>query len=138
VTLSLDTNVLVELVRGTAPVVRERFFRALADERSMFASLIVVHELYLGCELYSDPAGEIARVREVLSQVQIEPFDEPDMVSAAKVRATLRRRGQTIGAYDALIAGQALARDWTVVTANTREFSRIEGLNVIDWTVPAA
>jgi len=37
-----------------------------------------------------------------------------------------------------LIAGQALARNWTVVTANTREFNRVEGLNVIDWTVPAA
>jgi len=138
VTLSLDTSVLVELVRGAAPVVRERFFSALADERSMFASPIVVHELYLGCELYRDPAGELARVREVLSHVQIEPFDEADMISAAKVRATLRRRGQTIGAYDALIAGQALARDWTVVTANTREFARIDGLNIIDWTAPAA
>ena len=136
--LSLDTNVLVEVVRGAAPIVRERFFEALADERSLFASLIVVHELYLGCELYRDPASELARVHKVLSQVRIEPFDEPDMASAARVRATLRRRGQTIGAYDALIAGQALARDWTVVTANTREFSRIEGLNVIDWTAQAA
>jgi tRNA(fMet)-specific endonuclease VapC len=138
VTLSLDTNVLVEVVRGAAPIVRERFFGALADERPLVASLIVVHELYLGCELYRDPASELARVRKVLSRVQIEPFDEPDMVSAAKVRATLRRRGQTIGAYDALIAGQALARDWTLVTANKREFDRVDGLNVIDWTAPAA
>jgi tRNA(fMet)-specific endonuclease VapC len=138
VTLSLDTNVLVEVVRGAAPIVRERFFEALATERPLCASLIVVHELYLGCELYSDPAGEFARVRGVLSQVQIEPFDESDMASAAKVRAALRRRGQTIGAYDALIAGQALARDWTVVTANKREFARVDGLNVIDWTAPAA
>ena len=137
-TLSLDTNVLVEVVRGAAPIVRERFFGALADERPLVASLIVVHELYLGCELYRDPASELARVRKVLSRVQIEPFDEPDMVSAAKVRATLRRRGQTIGAYDALIAGQALARDWTLVTANKREFDRVDGLNVIDWTAPAA
>ena len=136
--LSLDTNVLVEVVRGSYAIVRERFFEALANERPLFASLIVVHELYFGCELYRDPAGEFARVREILSKVQIEPFDEPDMASAAKVRAALRKRGQTIGAYDALIAGQALARDWTVVTANKREFNRVEGLNVIDWTVPAA
>jgi tRNA(fMet)-specific endonuclease VapC len=138
VILSLDTNVLVEVVRGKALVVRERFFGALADERALVASLIVVHELYLGCELYRDPAGELARVQKVLSRTQIEPFDESDMVSAAKVRATLRRRGQTIGAYDALIAGQAIARDWTVVTANTREFARIDGLKFIDWTAPAA
>jgi tRNA(fMet)-specific endonuclease VapC len=138
VTLSLDTNVLVEVVRGSDPIVRERFFEALANEQSLFASLIVVHELYFGCELYHDPAGELARVREVLTQIQVETFDELDMTSAAKVRAALRRRGRTIGAYDALVAGQALARGWTVVTANKREFDRVEGLNVIDWTAPAA
>jgi tRNA(fMet)-specific endonuclease VapC len=49
----------------------------------------------------------------------------------------LRRRGQAIGPLDGLIAGQALARSWTLVTANRREFDRIEGLNVIDWTQPA-
>jgi tRNA(fMet)-specific endonuclease VapC len=70
--------------------------------------------------------------------VEIEPFDEADMSAAAKLSAMLIDRGQKIGPYDLLIAGQALARDWTVVTANTREFSRIEELNVIDWTVPAA
>ena len=59
------------------------------------------------------------------------------MAVSATVRANLRRRGLNIGAYDLLIAGQALARGWTVVTANTREFARIEGLNVIDWTAPA-
>ena len=46
-------------------------------------------------------------------------------------------RDLTIGFYDVLIAGQALARGWTVVTANVREFSKASGLKVIDWTATA-
>jgi tRNA(fMet)-specific endonuclease VapC len=136
VTLALDTNVLVDLVRGKTPTVRTRFDEALSTEQRMIASMIVLHELHLGCEINRDPVGALARVRVVLSKIEIEPFDEGDMMSAAKVRTALRRVGQIIGPYDLLIAGQALARDWTVVTANTREFAQVEGLKVIDWTAP--
>jgi tRNA(fMet)-specific endonuclease VapC len=137
VILSLDTNVLIEVVRNKTQIVRDRFFEALASERRMIASLVVVHELHVGCELHPNPSAELARVRFALSQVEIEAFDEADMVATAKLAADLIRRGRKIGPFDLLIAGQALARGWTVVTANTREFARIEGLNVIDWTAPA-
>lgn len=135
--LTLDTNVVVELVRGKRPFVRDRFFQALATERVMVASLFVLSELYLGCGLHPNPVAELKRVQAILSHIRIEVFDEADVISAAKVRATLRKQGTPIGPYDALIAGQALARDWTVVTANAREFSHVDGLNVIDWTAPA-
>lgn len=118
--------------------VRERFYEALAAGYPLIASLVVVHELRVGCELHRDPAAELAKVRFALSQVLIEPFDEADMNAAAKLSGMLIKRGQSIGPFDLLIAGQALARDWTVVTANTREFARIDGLKVIDWTAPAA
>ena len=73
-----------------------------------------------------------------LASVEVERLNQRDAATAALVRARLRRRGETIGPlHDGLIAGQALARDWTLVTANRREFDRIEGLNVIDWTQPA-
>ncbi len=137
-TLTLDTNVFIEIVRNRSKAVRQRFYEALATETRMVASLIVVHELHVGCELHHDPTAERSRVRFALSQVEIEPFDEADMSAAARLSATLIGRGQKIGPYDLLIAGQALARDWTVVTANTREFARIDGLKVIDWTAPAA
>jgi len=78
VTLALDTNVLIDLVRGKTPIVRGRFNSAMAAEQRMVASLIVLHELHLGCELNRDPVGELARVRAVLSNVEIEPFDEAD------------------------------------------------------------
>jgi tRNA(fMet)-specific endonuclease VapC len=50
------------------------------------------------------------------------------------VRAALEKSGTPIGPYDLLIAGQALARGLTVVTANVGEFGRVPGLETVDWT----
>jgi tRNA(fMet)-specific endonuclease VapC len=138
VTLSIDTNVFIDVIRGRNLGVRERFRLALSGAEPLTASLIVLQELLYGVQLARQPAAQSKNVRDVLARVDIEPFDERDIAATAQLRAQLRSRGLAIGAYDALIAGQALARDWTVVTANTREFARIDGLNVIDWTAPAA
>jgi tRNA(fMet)-specific endonuclease VapC len=136
VTLSVDTNVFIDLIRGRNPEVRERFRLALSANEPLIASLIVLQELLYGIEIAERPAAQRKNVHQVLARVEIQPFDDRDIAATARLRAQLKPRGLTIGAYDALIAGQALAREWTVVTANTREFARIEGLNVIDWTVP--
>jgi len=137
VTLTLDTNVFIELLRDRRAPVRRWFSAALASEEPLVASLVVFHELRLGCFLHHDPAAELARVRFALARVAVEPLNQRDVVAAASVRAALRRQGQSIGPLAGLIAGQALARDWTLVTANRREFDRIVGLNVIDWAVAA-
>jgi tRNA(fMet)-specific endonuclease VapC len=133
VKLSLDTNVLVEVLRGGRTPVRQAFERAVSMGEPLVASIIVAHELYFGAELHAKRSEKLSQARTVLRQLVIEPFDDADMRSAAGLRADLRRRGASIGFYDALIAGQAFARGWTVVTNNTREFRRIEGLEVIDW-----
>jgi len=133
VTLSLDTNVIVELIRNRNLNVRRNFQQALREDR-LVGSLIVFHELYFGAERHPHPDSEHEAIRRTLVDVEVVPFDEDDMITAARIRAALAKRGRPIGAYDLLIAGQALARGWTVVTANTDEFARIDGLNVIDWT----
>jgi tRNA(fMet)-specific endonuclease VapC len=138
VTLSIDTNVFVDLIRGRHPGVRERFRLAASAAEPMVASLIVLQELLYGAEIAQHPTAQHLNVRQVLSGVEVQTFDERDIAAAALLRAKLKSAGLAIGLYDALIAGQALARDWTVVTANTREFDRVDGLNVIDWTAPAA
>ncbi len=136
-TLSLDTNVLIEIIRNRNPIVRSNHLNAQSRQTHLVVSLIVLHELEVGCERNRDPEGERARVRFALARSEIAFFDEPDMIAVARLSVDLSRRGLAIGAYDLLIAGQALARRWTVVTANRREFDRIEGLNVVDWTMPA-
>ena len=62
-------------------------------------------------------------------------FDDQDARATGRVRAALEKTGTPIGAYDLLIAGQALRRGLTVVTANTSEFSRVAKLSWEDWTI---
>ncbi len=61
------------------------------------------------------------------------PFDELDAEAAGAIRAALGTASKPIGAYDLLIAGQALKRGLTVITANVAEFSRVKGLSWQDW-----
>ena len=61
-------------------------------------------------------------------------FDAEDAEIAGMQRAALEKVGRPIGPYDLLIAGQALRRNWTLVTANVSEFSRIKGLTWEDWS----
>jgi len=136
VTFCLDTNVIVELLRGGRESVRKRFGEARAEERPLTTSLIVLHELLFGAENGPRPEVDRTAVSRILADIAVEPLDEADITMAAHARVRLRRLGKQIGSYDLLIAGQALARDWTLITANTREFARVEGLKVIDWTAP--
>ena len=67
---------------------------------------------------------------------EIVPFDAADARMAGLIRAELEARGRPIGPYDLLIAGQARARALVLVTANAREFERVDGLEVEDWSAP--
>jgi tRNA(fMet)-specific endonuclease VapC len=68
------------------------------------------------------------------TKVVLLDYSEQDARAAGEIRAELERQGQRIGEYDTLIAGQALSQNLILVTANTREFERVRGLTVEDWT----
>jgi len=68
--------------------------------------------------------------------ISILPFDDEDADAAGSIRASLEVLGKPIGAYDVLIAGQALARQLILVTANVAEFSRVTGHSWQDWAKP--
>jgi tRNA(fMet)-specific endonuclease VapC len=66
-------------------------------------------------------------------QFVVLEFDQEDARQAGEIRAALAATGTPIGPYDVLIAGQARARSLVLVTHNTREFSRVSGLDIEDW-----
>ena len=68
------------------------------------------------------------------SAVATLEYSEQDARGAGEIRAELESKGRRIGEYDTLIAGQALSRNLILVTANTREFRRVKGLVVEDWS----
>ncbi|MGZ8364015.1 MAG: PIN domain-containing protein [Caulobacteraceae bacterium] len=132
-TYSLDTDVVVDLLRGRHPLVRLRFDDAIELGAQIRLCSVVFHELVHGALSSARREHQLASLDLLLRPIPIEPWSADDAFSAADIRARLDRLGQPIGGFDALIAGQALNRGWTVVTGNRREFARIDGLTTIDW-----
>jgi len=131
---SLDTNACIALINGRPPTVRDRLCAALEAGDSLGVSSVVVFELRYGSAKSQFPKATNARLDAFLAgPVTVLPFDEDDATDAGAARAILERAGTPVGAYDLLIAGQARHRGLTLVTANSREFSRIQDLAWEDW-----
>lgn len=133
-TYLLDTNACIALINGTPPRVRDQLESALDGGDTVATSAIVVYELWYGVAKSARPDANTRRLRSFLSgPVRLLPFDDEDARHAGAVRAQLEAAGKPVGAYDVLIAAQALRHQLTLVTANVREFSRIRGLAWKDW-----
>ena len=128
----LDTNACIALLNKTSPALTTRMWAQSPSDIGLPAP--VVFELYYGAY----KSEQTLRNLELLDRLAFEivPFDAGDARSAGAVRSQLESVGRPIGPYDLLIAGQALARGLTLVTANTREFRRVNGLDCEDWTIP--
>lgn len=126
----LDTNVISEMVRNPEGAVAGRATALPAE--ALCTSAIVVSELRYG--LKKKGAVSLARrVEAVLDEIAILPYDTPVSFAYAQTRDALEKRGQPIGYTDLFIAAHALSLDLTLVTANLREFSRVDGLKVENW-----
>ena len=130
----LDTNVCIALINGKPERVRLRLEKVLDDGGTAYVPSIVAFELWYGVEKSSRTDENNQRLRAFFSgPVTVLPFSEDDAQIAGRLRAVLETSGRPIGAYDLLIAGQALHRKLTLVTANVSEFTRVEGLVWQDW-----
>ena len=131
----LDTNVCIALINGSSPLIRRRYTQATARQILPHVSSIVAHELWYGVAKSERITQNANRLVAFLSNaVDVLDYTERDAQAAGEIRAELESKGQRIGEYDTLIAGQALCRNLILVTANTREFGRVKGLVVEDWT----
>jgi tRNA(fMet)-specific endonuclease VapC len=131
----LDTNAVVALLRNKPVAVRERYRQAEKAGDYLAVSSVVLFELWYGVEKSGRVQENTERLRVLLSgDLDLLDFDDEDAQTAGRIRAALEKAGTPIGAYDLLIAGQALRRGLTVVTANTSEFRRVTGLSWEDWT----
>ena len=131
----LDTSVVVALLRNRPDWVRERLRRAVDTGGVLAISSVVLFELWYGVARSGRRRENAARLRAFLGgDITVLPFDDGDAARAGELRAELDVGGKPIGPYDLLIAAQALRRGITLVTANTSEFGRVDGLAVEDWT----
>jgi tRNA(fMet)-specific endonuclease VapC len=133
----LDTNACIALINGSPAGVRPRLERALEDGASVAVSAVVAFELWYGAAKSARRQANRQRLETFFAgPLDLVPFDDEDARAAGEARAALESAGTPIGAYDLLIAGQALRYDATLVTANTAEFSRVGDLRWEDWAFP--
>jgi tRNA(fMet)-specific endonuclease VapC len=131
----LDTNICIGIINGRPEKVRLRAAEALGRGEQFATSSIVVHELWYGVRKSRQIERNASALVGFLSRdIEVLDYTERDAQAAGEIRAELERSGVRIGEYDTLIAGQAFSRNLLLVTANTREFERVKGLAVEDWT----
>jgi tRNA(fMet)-specific endonuclease VapC len=126
----LDTNIVSELVHDPNGPVAERI--ADLGVAAVCTSIIVAAELRYGAVKKESPKLT-ARIEALLAALEVLPLEPPSDVLYGNIRAELEKAGTPIGANDLLIAAQAKALGYTVVTDNVGEFSRVEGLAVENW-----
>jgi tRNA(fMet)-specific endonuclease VapC len=133
----LDTNACIAMMNGAPLAVRSRFEKAIRANFQVYISSVVAFELWYGIAKSVRVETNTQRLEMLLASPVIAlPFENEDSRVAGSIRATLEAAGRPIGAYDYLIAGQAMARQLTLVTANVSKFSRVKGLSWQDWAKP--
>ena len=128
----LDTKVCIDVLRGHKKVV-DRL--AACRPKDCFISVVTEFELFQGADRapleYRD--DERAKVARFVTSLQILPFDSECARIAASINAGLLNQGTPVSITDVFIAATGLRHQWTVVTSDTKDFHRIDGLVLEDW-----
>ena len=129
----VDTDWVVDYLKGKQLIVER--LKTLAPD-GLAISLITYGEIYEGIYYGRDPQRHELGFRNFLSGVTVLPLTPTIMRQFARLRGELRGKGQLIGDPDLLIAATALHHDLTLLTHNSRHFTRIPGLRVEDDPAP--
>ena len=126
----VDTDTCIAIIKGHAAALKKLRGKSIGQ---VGISAITLSELNFGAAKSSRPEQASAALAEFTLALEVAAFDAELAPVHGSVRASLAKRGTPIGPLDTLIGSHALALDITLVTHNTREFSRIEGLRLEDW-----
>ncbi|MCX6582192.1 MAG: type II toxin-antitoxin system VapC family toxin [Candidatus Aminicenantes bacterium] len=127
----LDTNVCIQFLNRKSRPLIEKLSSIDPDEILLCA--VVKAELLYGAFKSNNPLKVLKIQGEFFSGFKSLDFDDKSANVFGKIRSNLEKKGKIIGPYDLLIASIAIANNVTLVTHNTREFSRVEGLDYEDW-----
>lgn len=130
-TYLLDTNACIRYLNGQSNELRLRL--ESIDPQLIVVCSIVKAELFVSAMKSHFPEKTLARQQVFLDQFLSLPFDDKAAETYSRLRADLESKGLPIGPLDMLIAAIALTNNLTLVTHNTREFSRVANLQTEDW-----
>ncbi|OBX08769.1 plasmid maintenance protein [Gallibacterium salpingitidis] len=127
----LDTNIAIFIIKNKP----EHLLPIFNENQAMICiSSITLMELIYGAEKSAKVAQNLSVIESFCSRLTVLDYDEGAAYHSGQIRAELAKIGQPIGPYDAMIAGHARSLGLTVVTNNVKEFAKVNGLRVIDWS----
>ena len=127
----LDTNICIFLKNKKPLHVLDRLHKVI--DQNLYISSITIAELYYGVYNSLNVEKNLISLVEFLAPFKILDFDDEDAKEFGKIRTKLKNEGKMIGPYDMQIAAQAIAKKLILVTNNTNEFIRVEGIKLEDW-----
>lgn len=130
-TYLLDTDICIDYLRGSNPLVRDRLLACSPNDVCLCS--VVKAELLFGAHNSQQVAANLRRLRAFFEPFPSVFFDDEAADIYGSLRSHLRREGTEIGSNDLMIAAIAVALDLTLVTHNRSEFSRVPGLRLAEW-----
>lgn len=127
----LDTNICIYIIKHHPVGVRQRFENLQAHQ--LVLSMVTFAELRYGAEKSQVKEKALRSIEQLTKTIEIADLDERVGEHYAHISAQLERIGKPIGNNDLWLAAHARANDWVLVSNNTREFERVEGLRVENW-----
>ena len=127
----LDTNICIYIIKKNPQSVFNRLLEIPPDQLSV--SAISVAELEYGVSKSSQPEKNQLALKNFLKPLSLLSFDLSATIEYGMIRSNLEKKGIPIGPLDLLIAAHAKSLNYTLVTNNEKEFSRIEGLKIENW-----
>lgn len=128
----LDTNICIYIIKQQPANVLKHFLEFQVGDIGI--SAITLAELRYGVAKSTHREKNAHALDEFIIPLEIVPFDERAAGVYGTIRASLEKAGTPIGAMDMLIAAHAVSLGLPLVTNNTREFTRIPDLTLLDWT----
>lgn len=128
----LDTNICIFAIKKKSQKLLEKISKNLSD--GIYISSLTVAELEYGVSNSQFPEKNRIALLEFLSIFNILDFKEHDAIPYGMIKTKLRRNGNIIGPIDLLLAAQGISNNMILVTNNIKEFERVEGLRIEDWS----
>lgn len=128
----LDTNICIFIIKRRPAKVLEHFREYKIGDVGI--SAITLSELHFGVAKSQHREKNLEALDDFIIPLEVAAFDEEAALAYGEIRDTLEKAGTPIGSMDMLIAAHALSEGVLLVTNNTKEFCRVPGLTLLDWT----
>ncbi len=129
----LDTNICIYFLKGKNVSLKKKLLSYKPTDIKIPS--IVKAELLVGAEKSERKKENFDKINRLLLPLEVIGFNDLESIEYSKIRASLEKKGEVIGPNDIIIASIVKANNGVLVTNNTKEFKRVKGLKIKDWSI---